>query len=237
MVLKSNIWGSRMRGSNDMKIRTSFRHIAFALSAMLVAVLAFSCSGDKSTDAGDDIGLSPSNPDSLLKFFATSYAEKDLDRYDQSLDESFRFVFTDDIADSLDLPRYDPWWGKTEDMSSTRMMFEDPSVEGITFTYEAVGEWVDTTVVIPDTTFSGFFRRIDPFITFVRVTGDLEDPELLFRVDGTWLGFVVVPDRFTEGLWCVLQIEEVEKKPAMQLGSVGAGTEASSWGGIKSMWH
>ncbi|MFC1799969.1 hypothetical protein ACFL2Z_03555 [Candidatus Eisenbacteria bacterium] len=221
-----------------MKISTSFRHRAFVLSAVFVTLLVFSCSGDKSTDIGDGETPDLSNPDSLLRFLAKSYADKDLDGYDVCLDESFLFIFTDDIADLLGLPVSEPWWGKTEDLNSTRMMFDDPSVESVMFAYEVVGEWVDTTVVRPDTSFSGFFRRIDPLIEVVTATENPEDPELVFRVDGSWLDVMVVPDRFWEGHWCILSIQEVEKQPFKALpASASAGTEPGTWGAIKSMWH
>lgn len=221
-----------------MNINRELRSRFWIILPLVFVSLAVSCSGDRSTDTGDVETPDLSNPDSLLKFLAESYVEKDLDGYDDCLDESFLFVFTDDVADSLGLLPNLPWWGKTEDVHSTRMMFDDPSVESIRFVYELVGAWVDTTVVRPDTTFAGSFRRIDPMIEILTVTEDPEDPMLLFRADGSWLDVVVVPDRFWEGHWCILSIQEVEKQQFKTLpASASAGTGPGTWGAIKSMWH
>jgi hypothetical protein len=156
------------------------------------------------------------DPDNLMLFFARAYREEDLDDYDEALDESFYFQFTRDVATELGLPELEPWWGKTEDLGSTGQMFEAPSVTGITFTYEPVGEWIPHIEVRTDTTFSGVFRRYDPLIEVVTIDENPEnpeDPETIYRVDGSWLDIIVVPDRFTEGLWTILKIEEIEKNP------------------------
>ena len=137
------------------------------LAAATVSTAIVGCS------PSSDVGPPPveeykrDTPDNLMLFFAQAYKEKDLDDYDLALDEDFLFQFTPDIADSLGLPADKPWWGKTEELSSTQQMFENPSVTDITFIYETVGEWIPHTEVRDDTTFSGLFRRFDPTIEFV----------------------------------------------------------------------
>jgi hypothetical protein len=71
----------------------------------------------------------------------------------------------------------------------------------------------------------------------VAVSGCPGDPWVTYRVDGSWLDIVVVQDRFAEGHWCILSIQELEKSPGTQLGSAGTATEPSTWGNIKSLWY
>ena len=182
------------------------------LTAALVSTAIFGCS--PSSDTGpppvEDIG--PTTPDNLMLFFARAYKAKDLDDYDRALDVSFLFQFTPDIADSLGLPADKPWWGKTEDVSATQVMFEDPSVTDVTFSYEEVGEWIPYEEVREDTTFYGVFRRYNPLIEVIVLEEDSEDPETRYRVDESWLDITVVPDRFSEGFWTILKIEEIKKQ-------------------------
>jgi len=184
------------------------------LALALVSTAIFGCSPSSDTGPPPVVDVEPTDPDNLMLFLARAYREEDPDDYDQALDENFLFQFTGDIADELGLPPEEPWWGKTEDLVSTRGMFDEPSVTAITFTYEAVGaKWDPHIEVRNDTTFSGVFRRYDPVIRVITVTDDPEDPELIYRVDRSWLDIIAVPDRFIEGNWTILKIEEVEKNP------------------------
>ncbi|MFC1800297.1 hypothetical protein ACFL2Z_05275 [Candidatus Eisenbacteria bacterium] len=183
------------------------------LALALVSTAIFGCSPSSDTGPPPVEEVKPTDPDNLMLFLARAYREEDPDDYDQALDESFLFQFTPDIADELGLPELEPWWGKTEDLGSTRGMFDEPTVTAITFTYETVGEWIPHIEVRKDTTFSGVFRRYDPLIEVITVTDNPEDPELRYRVDGSWLDIIAVPDRFTEGNWTILKIQEVEKNP------------------------
>jgi hypothetical protein len=187
---------------------------------LMVAVMmfgaVFGCSPSSDTGGPPDVDVDRTDPDKLMLFFARAYREEDLDDYDEALDESFLFQFTKEVATELGLPELEPWWGKTEDLGSTLNMFESPNMTGITFTYETVGEWVPTVEVRTDTTFSGMFRRYEPLIEVVTILEDPEnpeDPELIYRVDGSYLDIIVVPDRSIEGLWTILKIQEVEKNP------------------------
>jgi hypothetical protein len=161
----------------------------------------------------------------------------DLDGYEECLDEDFLFRFPDEIADSLGLPPEAPWWGKTDEITCTLNMFEDPAVQSIGFGCELLEEWVAYQEVRPDTTFTGLFRRLRPVIVVTVATDGSEDPLLSYVVNQSWLDVVVVPDRYTEGLWCVLRIDEV-KMPYLRAhpAVIGSAVESATWGGIKSMW-
>lgn len=176
---------------------------------MSTAIFGCSPSSDTGPPPVEEVGRD--TPDNLLLFFARAYKEKDLDDYDEALDEDFLFQFTPDIADSLGLPADKPWWGKTEDIASTRQMFENPNVTDIAFSYEEVGGWNPYVEVREDTTYSGLQRRYDPLIEVITLVENSEDPELKFRVDESLLDITVLPDPFTEGLWTILRIEESKK--------------------------
>ncbi len=220
-----------------MKTRRVLRSWLFLIVPVLGISLMLSCSSDKGTEIDDPDCPDRTTADGLLKMFANAYAEMNLLDYDECLDESFLFMFTDEIADSLGLPQDEPWWGKTEDIISTRNMFEDPVVLNVAFSYEALGEWAPCHAVRDDTTFSGFCRTFDPLIEVTVSAHSEYDPILKFRVDDSFLDVMVVPDRFTDGLWCILRIEEVKKQHLRSpVVSEVTATEPSTWGGIKSMW-
>jgi hypothetical protein len=64
-----------------------------------------------------------------------------------------------------------------------------------------------------------------------------EDPALTLRVEYSWFDVIVVPDRFTEGLWSILAIKEMDKHGLEgPVASAVSATEGTTWGGIKSMW-
>ncbi|MFC1799968.1 hypothetical protein ACFL2Z_03550 [Candidatus Eisenbacteria bacterium] len=220
-----------------MKNLSEFRCVRFLVFALLAAILLFSCSDPESPPVTDDPGYDRSSPDNLMVMLAGSYKEKDLAGYDECLDEDFLFQFTEEVADELGLKPSEPWWGKTADLMSTMDMFEHPYVQDVVFSFEALEDWEPHVEVRPDTTFSGYFRRFDPLIEVTTQIDGSEDPVRKYRVDHSWLDVVVVPDRFTEGLWRIVRIDEVEKQPGTALGSAAAATEGSTWGGIKAMWH
>jgi len=221
-----------------MKIDRTYRCGLLLVLAILTTLLLSSCSGDKGTDVKVDEGPDRTTPNGLLLSFAQSYEEKDLEGYVECLDEDFLFVFTADIADSLGLPPEGPWWGITEDVNSTQIMFENPNVTDIAFSYEVAIPWGPYVEVREDTIFSGVLCRLDPLIEVTTSVGSSEDPILTYRVDSSYLDVVVVPDRFTEGLWCILRIEE-SKKQMLQapIASEPLATEACTWGAVKSKWQ
>jgi hypothetical protein len=218
-----------------MMIRAAFTRFQLVVSLVVAVLLILSCSDPLIPPVNEEIDRS--DPDNLLLAFAKSYKEKDLSDYDECLDEDFLFQFTDDIADSLGLPRFEPWWGKTADVNSTGNMFGSSNVTDIGFSYEWIGEWASCQEVRDDSTFSGLCRRMEPLIVVV-TTVDSEDPYLMYRVDESFVDVTVVPDRFVNGLWTIVRMNEVRKQPlqdpiVFQLAATGR----SSWGGIKSLWR
>lgn len=216
----------------NMKIRWTVGG-RMCLAALMIAMpIVLSCSDPESPPIIEEIDRS--DPDNLLLAFAKSYREKDLEAYSECLCGDFRFHFTEDIADSLRLPPEEPWWGKTEDLSSTGTMFESPNVTDIRFTLEYVGEWIPCADVRADSTYEGLCRRIDPLIEVANVV-DSEDPILKIRVDGSWLDVMVMPDPDEAGQWCILSIKEVKKHMLHDpVVAGGASTEPASWGAIKA---
>jgi hypothetical protein len=115
------------------------------------------------------------------------------------------------IAESLSLPADEPWWGKTEDVASTRNLFDSEIVTGIQM---RLGEpiWFPCRVIrlsaepsSPDT-LEGFCTRVEPDIRVSIMEPGGED--LLLTVDRSWLDIAVVPNPHQEGLWQIITIEE-----------------------------
>jgi hypothetical protein len=221
-----------------MKIRTEFRRVQFLVVPVLAALLFLSCSDSDSPPAVEDPTYDRTTTDNLLVMLAASYRDKNLDDYDECLDKDFLFLFTPEVADSLGLAPDAAWWGKTADLNSTQTMFGSPVVTDIVFSYEVVGDWEPVSEVRADTTYSGLFLRLEPFIEVSTVV-DSEDPIRKLRVDDSWLDVVVVPDRHTDGLWTILSIREVRKHQRIQgsIVSQSAATEATSWSDIKAMFY
>jgi hypothetical protein len=220
-----------------MKIYRMCRPSRYPIFLVLATLLLFSCSGSKSNDPGDDPGPIRDTPDALFQAYASCYEEKDLEGCDECLHEDFLFVFTPEVADSLSLPPEEPWWGKTEDLKSTEEMFGDPQVLEISFSYEFSETWYTCTEVRDDTTYSGLCCRLDPVLAVVTVVTSADDPLLIYRVDSSWLDITVVPDPYTEGLWCILRLEETKKQWLQPpFAPANTATERSTWSGIKSMW-
>jgi len=181
--------------------------------AALVSTANFGCSPSSDTGPPPVEEYKRTTPDNLLLFFAEAYKGKEIDDYADALDANFLFQFTNDVANDIGLPADEPWWGKSDDEKSTRTMFDEPTVTDITFSYEFVTpEWDLFSVDRDDTTFSGVWRRLDPLIQVTTITESEIDPILTYRVDSSWLDVYVVPDRYTEGLWTILKIEESEKQ-------------------------
>jgi hypothetical protein len=182
------------------------------LTAAFLSTAYFGCSPSSDTGPPPVEESKRDTPDNLMLFLARAYRDKDMDDYYEALDESFLFLFTEEVATELGLPPDEPWWGKTEEVTSTGNMFDSPNVTDIVFSYEAVGlDWDPVTEAREDTTFSGLFRRFDPLIEVTTLVEE-EDPILKYRVNESWLDITVVPDRFTEGLWTILKIEESHKQ-------------------------
>lgn len=183
--------------------------------SLLVLLMAGCWNPFSSDDNGGGNGPPPEynrkDRDNLLNFLANAYENKDIDRYTEALHDKFQFQFTADVAESIGLPADEPWWGKTEDVASTRNMFE---TETVTRVQMSLGEpvWYWCQVVRrnkepdPPDTLEGFCTRVAPDI---RVT--IEEPgmeEKILNVDRSWLDIAVTPDPDEDGLWQIIAIEE-----------------------------
>ncbi|MFH1314077.1 MAG: hypothetical protein ABIJ00_12740 [Candidatus Eisenbacteria bacterium] len=222
------------------------RRFSTILVVLSLGVLVFSCADHNfspifKVDPGGPV-YTRTTPDNLLEFLADAYEREDIDAYSEALHPYFEFEFTVDIADSLGLPRESPWWGKEEDIQSTRNMFDDPDVIGIEMHLDPFGAgsaWEDCWRQFiwgdpPETTLiQGLCQVFEPGIkVHIQEPGE----ELwIFWVHESLLDIMVTPDPEEEGLWVVLRIKETRKYPVIH--PQGEATVASSWGSIKAMFR
>jgi hypothetical protein len=227
------------------------------LAVLSLGVLLFSCADIDFTaeceDCPDDAGFTPrTSPDGLLEFLAEAYERENIDAYSEALSDFFEFEFTDDIADSLGLPRESPWWGKMEDVNSTRNMFDDPDVTVIKLLLEyRIGQdWEDCSRRFirgdpPDTTFiNALCKTFEPDIRVY-----MEEPgaeERVLWVNDSLVDIMITPDPHEEGLWVVLRIAEERRWPlrvgqndasACTTPTLVAAVDGSSWGSIKALFR
>ena len=170
-------------------------------------------SPDKGGNGNGGQTYSRESPDELLEFFADAYERKDLDDYGVSLDDSFEFQFTDEDAIKMGLPPEKPWWGKSEDLTSTDNMFDSPEVKTIEMDFSNKTPWqacsIEITIGERDTTVDGLRSRLDPDI---KVTTEQPGEEpLTYWVHQSWLSTTVIEDRYNPDLWTIVRIEEIKK--------------------------
>ena len=162
---------------------------------------------------GDDINRE--KPENLVDFLAFAYERREIDKYEAALDDRFLFEFTEDIADSLNLPPDAPWWGKEEDVRSTENMFEDPQVTKIVMDLSnMIDDWDPIYEVRPREgggvdSIPAFVARFEPLI-IVTIEKPGEEPMNL-EVRDSWLDIWATQDPNYEGLWTILRIKEIKK--------------------------
>jgi hypothetical protein len=189
--------------------------LAVAAAVGLGLVLTVGCGDDKSTSP--DNGDTPPgwwDPDThILETYAYAIETEDINLYDEILHDCFIFIFPAGVADSLGLPPWEPWWGKTQEVASMRSLFQDPTVTEIEFEYESVGGWSLVTIVLGPDSVDGMFSRTEPIVRLM-VEKPGEEPSLLV-LDESYLDFTVVPDPMfpNEGRFVIARIEEVPKNP------------------------
>jgi hypothetical protein len=237
------------------------RRILFGLLLVSLVAISLSCSDSRPTDpAGggpyDAMGagapwerrmVDRGSPDGLIEHFARSYAGRRPRMCSDALDVLFEFEFTPDVADSMGLPEDMPWWGKDEDMQSTRNMFQDNSVVDIDMALEPFGgmdwevcarDFIGTSVVPPETTtVVGLCRTFEPDIR-IHIEKEGEEPWILW-VNSTLLDIMVRPDPDEPGAWSIVRIKESYKPEvaARDIPAAGLGTEGATWGSVKSMFR
>jgi hypothetical protein len=181
--------------------------VVLGLGIMVLAGLG--CSPTADTNGNGDGPISRDTPGHLLNWLAVSYAEKDLESYEEALHDEFLFVFTKEIADSLGLDPEEPWWGKTKDVGSTGKMFGSTEVTRIGMNYVSVDPWVPHEEERSGKTYSGVFSRVIPDI-LVTIDKPGQEPLSLVVLE-SFLDVVVVRDpKFPDQvLYVFLKIEEV----------------------------
>jgi hypothetical protein len=168
-------------------------------------------------DNGDDDGGGSKNRltrNNLMEFFAYAYEEENIEHYEESLHDKFLFQFTPAVAETLGLPPAEPWWGKTEDVASTRNMFEEATVTAITMQLDYVINWYGCVDLrqheVPPDTIEGWCARFDATID-VTIEEPGKEP-LTLIVRDSYLDVIVTPDpKSTTGEWVIVRIEEKEK--------------------------
>ena len=168
-------------------------------------------------------------PNGLLDMFVQAYEAKDLNMYSELLAEGYEFCF--------EKPGYAPpeiatdtCLSRSEDLSSTQSMFEDPRIGAINISFTKALEWISCS----EDTVEGFCCVLAPSITVTikdalgarAGTAARSNPstwgylKLAFGDNGHALeaGTVsisrcrlyvtVIPDRQHPGLWAILSIRE-----------------------------
>ncbi len=186
------------------------------LGLWIMVLVGLGCSPTADTNGNGHGSIDRKTPDGLLNWLAVSYAEKDLESYEEALHDEFLFVFTKDIADTLGLPEDKPWWGKTKDVASTGKMFGSSEVTRISMDYVPYGDqWAPYEEVREDTiVYYGTSRRVIPDI-LVTIDNPGQE-ELNLVVHDSFLDVVVVrdPTRPNEVLYVFLKIEEISQNPS-----------------------
>jgi hypothetical protein len=179
------------------------------LGVGIAVLVGLGCSPTADVGNGND-PIDRDTPDHLLNWLSYYYQERDIDRYEEALHEAFIFVFTKDVADSLGLPDDEPWWGRTQDVNSTRKMFAASEVTDIKMDYVNVERWQAVTDSVGGQEYHGVFSRVTPEI-FVTIDRPNEEPTT-HVVRESWLDITVVEDPTVqeEVLFVLLKIEEVE---------------------------
>ncbi len=193
------------------------RRWGFFLIAILLVTGCWNPFGSKG-NGGKNGGGSEINRelmDNLVDFLAFAYERREIEKYEEALDDRYLFEFTEDVADSLNLPPDEPWWGKEEDVRSTENMFEDPEVTNIVMDLSnKISEWAPIEEIRPREgggvdTINAFVARFEPLI-IVTVEKPGAEPTN-WEVRDSWVDIWATPDPNYEGLWTILRIKEIRK--------------------------
>jgi hypothetical protein len=167
-------------------------------------------SPDNGNGNGHPIGDRKS-PDNLLEFFATAYEDKSIDRYTESVDDSYSFTFMEDDWPAAGVSADRPYWGKTEDVERTQNMFTNADTKAISFDF---GLPIMPWYYCPDSIYvEDHWEVVDGFCCIRKpdIKVDVDDSQKGFTtywVKGSWLEITVIEDRLNAGLWTVLRIRE-----------------------------
>jgi hypothetical protein len=167
--------------------------------------------GNGNGDYGDR-----TSPKRLLDFFAKAYTDKSVERYAESLDESFTFTFMADDYGVAGVDSFKPYWGSTEDIERTTAMFTSPKTLNISFNFNLpVMDWYEC----PDSIVVGDEEQpIDAACSIwkpdIQVTVDESEAEpTTYWVNASWVEVTVIQDRKDSNLWTILRIRESPGPP------------------------
>jgi hypothetical protein len=161
-----------------------------------------------SSDDGDppEAKWDRTTPERLIKYLADAYVKKDIDKYLESLSDSYLFEFDPQDYDDAGVSEDEPWWGKTEDRTSTGNMFDDAQVTKIEMDLPiAGGPWPGEDDAI--------LYRLDPYIKVFTDDPAAESGETIYHVYQSWLDVEIVEDPFDSTLWVFNEIVESTKSP------------------------
>jgi hypothetical protein len=181
---------------------------------VIVAVLAAGCWNPFGPPGGDPKppNIDRKTPDNLMEFFATVYADKDIDRYEEALDKDYLFEFMEADWGPAGVSEANPYWGKTEDVPRTEAMFTSPQTKAITIEFNQLAvNWQHTMVTInvdgEEQLVDAFERRYKPEI---QVTVEDGDELTTYWVHQSWVDVTVIKDRFDSTLWTIIKMVEME---------------------------
>jgi hypothetical protein len=165
--------------------------------------------------------------DDLLKSFAASHEAEHIEWYSECLSDAYRFIFTDEDADSLDAP----YWTRPEDVAAMTNMFEATEIRSIDFELDCISQEIDYAA-----TEASVELRTEPSINVTVEYG--AEPPMVFLVRYVYLDFTLVPDPVQPELWIIDSIEEV-KQPLSVLapGPSPSLVEYPTWGSIRLLFR
>lgn len=161
---------------------------------------------------GGNAKIDRKSPDHLLDFFATKYVDKDLTGYEEAIDEDYTFTFDPKDYDAAGVSAEKPYWGRSEDVDRTNLMFNSASTKAIVMDFSTkVVNWIAATESTSAGFVDGFMCRIEPKID-VTIEGQPGEEPVTKQVRKSVLDITVIPDRHNANLWTILHIVETVKE-------------------------
>lgn len=156
-------------------------------------------------------------PDRLLDFFARAYMDKSIERYGESLDESYTFEFMTKDYELAGVDTVTPYWGWTEDIERTTTMFTSPKTMNISFNFNLPSApWYqcEDSIMVNDQP-QAVNAACSTWKPDIQVTVDVEEGSepTTFWVNASWVLVTVIQDRHNPSLWTILRIEESPDAP------------------------
>jgi hypothetical protein len=195
--------------------------------AALGSMLLFGTSCNHNEAAPEVEQLSRDTPEHLIEAFAKALSDRNLDDYACLLDDSYAYFFMVQDYEAAGVSAGAPYWGKTEDVTSTEKMFGSTQVTDIICALNPAEP--------PACAASPCTLDYHPDI---RVTVDSGDHLITYWVRETVLHFVLGRDRYDSNLWVILEMGEEERGASFlpRLGLSPSAVEPSTFGQIKAMF-